>query len=164
MKKVLRATCPGACALAAGSQPAALQGSTLTRDPEHCLSQQDLAMYCTSCMVERILCTVHSRYHGAAEARRDLWGLSGAPGAVSAAASLCCCRGWPAAAALLCYGHTRVSVTRPWAGTVLTCGTCTHPPAHRQPAPRGACRGQRLDQLQPWEGAVGVCAQQHLSS
>lgn len=78
MKKVLRATCPGMCALAPGSKPVVLKCSSLTRDPMHCLFQQYLGMYCMSWMLERILCSIHSKYRRTVGAGRDLCGLSGA--------------------------------------------------------------------------------------
>lgn len=59
MTKVLRSTCPGACALAPGSKPAVLQCSSLTHGPMHCLSQS----------------TPNTTGHGAG---RELWGQSGA--------------------------------------------------------------------------------------
>lgn len=156
MKKVLKATRPGTCALAPGTKPAVLQCSSLTHDSMRCPFQQCLGMYYTNWLLERILCSVHSKSHRTVGAGRDLCGLSGAAHCYEHSCQSVLLQGM--ADALLCWGHTWVSVTGLWAGTVLTRGICTHP------ALRPAWHGQRLDQLQHWEGAVGVCTQQHLSS
>lgn len=75
-------------------------------------------------------------------------------------------------AALLCC-DTRVSVAGPWAGTVGTCGTSTHMFSHvalplipctPTPCTETSLAWAKLDHLLLWEGAVGVCTRQHLSS